>query len=129
MSLLFNSGRVMKDRFHCMNESSFSILHIETMRFIEEMKTPSMKDVAGYLHIAPASASSLVDGLVEEGLLTRFEEKEDRRIVRIKLSQKGIEFIAKESKKMSGKMEEIFNKLDDDEVETFINILEKFIKN
>jgi len=129
VSLIFNSGRFMKDRFHGENESGFSILHIETMRFIEEMKTPSMKDVANHLHITPASASSLIDGIVEEKLLVRFEEKKDRRIVRIKLTTKGIRFLKLEFNKINGKMEAMFNKLNDSEVEYFIKILEKFIKN
>jgi DNA-binding MarR family transcriptional regulator len=129
VSLLFNSGRMMKDHFHFEAQGGFTILHIETMRFIEEMKNPSMKDVANHLHITPASASSLIDGLVEEKLLTRFEEKKDRRIVRIKPTAKGARFLKLEFKKINGKMEELFKKLNDTEVETFIKILEKFIKN
>jgi len=128
ISLLFNMGRAMKDHFGHEKEEAFSLLHIETLAYIADHDLPSMKHIAGHLCITPASTSSLVDGLVEMDLLERVFEKDDRRLVKLKITEKGKGFMKKGFDHASGKMEAIFEELDDKDIDDFIRILENFTK-
>ena len=46
-------------------------------------------DLASRLRIAPRSATEVVDGLVEAGLLSRTPDPKDRRAVRLELTRQG----------------------------------------
>ncbi len=48
-----------------------------------------MKDVADMLRITGPSATVMIDRLVESGELVRTEDKEDRRVVRIGITEAG----------------------------------------
>lgn len=128
ISLLFHTGRAMKEHFHGEKQGGISLLHMETMGYVIEHKNPTMKNVADHLCITPASASSLADGLVEEGFLERTFEKNDRRVVKLRITKKGKDFLKKSIRHANKQMEVMFSALDDKEVDFFIHILEKFTK-
>ena len=48
-----------------------------------------MTEVGGHLGVTSAAASQLLDRLVEQGMVVREEDPHDRRVKRIKLSDKG----------------------------------------
>jgi DNA-binding MarR family transcriptional regulator len=50
---------------------------------------PTVTGLAEALGISPASASRAVDDLVKKGLLSRVEDSEDRRVRRLRLTDKG----------------------------------------
>lgn len=128
VSLLFNTGRAMNGHFHLKKEGGVSLLHMETLGYISEITKPSMKDIAGHLRITPASASNLVDGLVEEGFLERFFEEGDRRLIKLSLTQKGEDFLQKGMLCASQKMEEVFGELKEEEIDQFIMLLERVLE-
>lgn len=128
ISLLFNTGRAMKEHFRGQENIEHNLLHIETIGFIMEKGSPSMKDISAHLCITPASASNLIDGLAESGIIERGFEKNDRRVVRVRITPKGKALLDKGLRHGSEKMAEIFAELGDKEVDDFINILEKFIE-
>jgi DNA-binding MarR family transcriptional regulator len=50
---------------------------------------PTIGDVAGYLLLRHHSAVGLVDRAVKAGLVERHEDREDRRVVRLRLTEHG----------------------------------------
>jgi DNA-binding MarR family transcriptional regulator len=50
---------------------------------------PTIGDVAGYLLLRHHSAVGLVDRAVKAGLVERHEDPEDRRVVRLRLTEHG----------------------------------------
>ena len=60
----------------------------------EENGEMTIKDLASALGVSPPSASSMVDRLVEMGMLIREQSQTDRREVRIRMSQTGEETFA-----------------------------------
>jgi DNA-binding MarR family transcriptional regulator len=87
---MFEMGRLLKSEMTRGGVSLPSFLHLETLRFIQEKGTPTMSDIAEYLKIAPPSATALMNPFVKEGIIERVEDPEDRRRVRLSLSEKGI---------------------------------------
>ncbi len=64
-------------------------VQMETMKFIADHDKPKMKDVADYLSITAPSATSLIRGLVESGLVTHATDTRDKRTARLALTVRG----------------------------------------
>ncbi len=98
-------------------------LRFETMRFIGEMKEPSMQDLAEYLRIKAPSATSLVAHLVEAGFVERKSEAGDKRVVRVALTPHGKKEVADYMARSVVTMRKTFSKLDQREVAALSDIL------
>jgi len=66
-----------------------SWLHLETLRFVEEGKSPAMHELASYLRVQAPTATGLVAALVKEGFLERTKVADDRRRVELRVTTKG----------------------------------------
>src|ERR1700735_1707094 len=90
ISLLFIIGRRMRDEVGKREKREpYSMLHFETLHYVEQRKQPSMRDIAGYFRVTPPAATLLIDGLVKNRYLKRTADKKDRRGIRIMLTPKG----------------------------------------
>ena len=87
-----------------------------------------MKDVANFLCITPASATSLINRLVKAGMLERHFDKNDRRVIRLFITPKGKEALKKEFRKSSLRLRKILTKLNQKEQENLIRIFQKLQK-
>ena len=66
-----------------------SMMHGQILRFVAEEKSITMKDLAKHLSITPPSATSITESLVKKGWMERVTDKQDRRVVRIRVTPKG----------------------------------------
>jgi DNA-binding MarR family transcriptional regulator len=71
-----------------LNPHQVRALHV-MLRSSEEGARPTT--IAERLHVAPRSATDVIDALVSKGLATRVPDPEDRRAVRIHLTNEGRE--------------------------------------
>ncbi len=71
-----------------------SLSHLEVMHYIMEHTNPSMKEIAAYLQITPPSVTSIIETMVEQGLVKRDVSTGDRRTVRITLTPKATKLTA-----------------------------------
>jgi DNA-binding MarR family transcriptional regulator len=97
LSRMFEMSRILKREIARESTLMPSFLHAETLRFIsgaeQQGSLPTMRDVANFLKIAPPSATELVNGFVKDSVIKRVADPKDRRIVRLSLSKKGIQFL------------------------------------
>lgn len=68
------------------HRSDITFAQFNVLLAIEERGEVSLKELADVLHVSPPSASSMVDRLVEMGIVVREQSVIDRREVRIRLS-------------------------------------------
>jgi DNA-binding MarR family transcriptional regulator len=61
----------------------------ETLLFVGNHPDCMASDVAQYIGVAPTTASSIIDRLVRRDLLSRDRTEENRRVVKLRLTQKG----------------------------------------
>ena len=120
--LMFEMGRKVKGAL-ARDFAPFSMLHVETLRFISESGEPSMREVADYLRIAAPTATALTDGLVEDGCIVRRVDKSDRRLVRLALSAKGRKLIANLHRKRTAAFSRIIAPLSSRDRHEFARIL------
>lgn len=130
ISLIFKNSRLIREhlRKEKKHPDPFSILRLEVLRYVSERKNPLMKEIADYFCITPPSATSLVDSLVKSGTLQRIEDKNDRRIIRLSITQKGKQEIKKRFREINNNMKNVLARLNLREQKELIKILEKLSK-
>lgn len=100
-------------------------LYVETLKFISLHKRPSMREVADYLSITAPSATSLVRGLMKDGLVERAVSSLDRRTSELSLTKKGKAELAKTLRRGTKVLAEVFSVLSPKELEAFTAMLER----
>jgi len=126
LSAMFNIGRLIREgiqKSNCLVD--FTHTEIETLKFLHGKKRTTMKSIADYLYIKPSSATPTIDNLVKKGSIKRVPSKEDRRVVYIELTTKGLKSLEKKHKNMQKTIKKIFEKLSDKDKNILIRIFEK----
>jgi len=124
ISLIFSVSRMIKEKYQNERRGNISGMKLETLRYIKENK-PLMKDIAEYLSIAPPSATSLINHLVEAKLVERIQDSHDRRIVRMNITSLGEKKFSQGMAMIADRMKRVLSSLNGSEKESLIRILEK----
>ncbi len=71
-------------------------LSLSHWMILEELSeaAKTMRELTEVLAMPPSSLTGLVDGLVERQTIERFSDPDDRRIVRVRLTQTGFDYVA-----------------------------------
>ncbi len=130
MELLYQIFRLMKKKLPYKCEfAHLSLLQIKTLALIKDNKNITMGNIADYFRIELPSATSLVNKLCDQKLIKRNSDLEDRRIVRLELTDKGKRILKQIVYIQHQKLNEIFSYLTNKEKREFITILKKLKKN
>ena len=124
LSSIFNLGQIIKNKMHKSGQlSDFSHAEIEVLKFLKENEKSTMKEIAGYLRIRPASATPLVEMISDKKCVERLQDKGDRRIIYIRLTKKGQAKLKNAYKHIHNNLKEIFLRLSNDDKKDLIRIL------
>lgn len=77
----------------------------------------SMSFYCEHLYISKPNLSKLVDSMIEEGLLERHQDKKDRRVTRIMITDEGNEIMKDHFTRMTENVAQLFEVFSDEEVE------------
>jgi DNA-binding MarR family transcriptional regulator len=91
--------------------SQWLVLHL-----VKRNGTISIKDLANLLNITSSAATQIVDGLVKKGLLLRRRNPDDRRTLKIELSEKFKNQFDSIKNKSFKTFSPLFDVLDNDEL-------------
>ena len=95
---------------------------IQTVRFREEL---SMSELADLLSVSAPSASTMVDRLVEKGILTREPSPKDRRKVVVKISPEAVDAITDIEEAIYGLFVELVEKIGHETAGKWCGVLEQ----
>jgi DNA-binding MarR family transcriptional regulator len=98
-SLMFDMGRLLKHQIAVDGMGPSTYLHLETLRYIQEVGKPDMQAVAEYLRVKSPSATRLINSLVSDGLLARVPDADDRRRIMLALTPAGTRMLDTATKK------------------------------
>jgi DNA-binding MarR family transcriptional regulator len=76
--------------------------------------------LASQLRVSPPTASGLVDRLVRQDYARREEDAQDRRVVRHRLTERGLRIVGEIEREAADLLDAIFSRLSDDELATLI---------
>jgi DNA-binding MarR family transcriptional regulator len=85
----------------------------------------SIKELAEQFGISSSATTQLVSAMVGEGLLTRAEDAQDRRLVRIDLTQKGKKQLEAARESRTRYLSRMFEPLTDGELGELLRLQEK----
>ena len=96
-----------------------------TLQYVSNKKCVNMKCIANNLGIKMSSASTLVDRLIREKMLSRRHDEKDRRIVWISMTSKGTKVIRHILDQKQRSTREIFSVLTERERQQYLGLLKK----
>lgn len=89
----------------------------------------SMHELRRVFSCDPSNVTGIIDGLERKGLATRSENPDDRRIKMIGLKRKGTDTRSTIVNALAGDDSYILAKLSKREAKTFVNLLQKIVKD
>lgn len=128
ISLIFTFNQITHEKLRN-KDFKQSPLQIMTLKYIEIKGDPTMKDLAEFLFITPPSATSLMDNLVGRGMIERVMDKNDRRVLRLVITEKGKKVLKIADQFIMKSIGEKFKILNSKEQTQLIGIIEKILKN
>ena len=82
-------NRSMHGFFLCAKERGFSMSQLGLLMHISRKRVSGIADIGDELGVTSAAVSQMIDRLVQQKLIARTENPDDRRAKRIELTEKG----------------------------------------
>jgi DNA-binding MarR family transcriptional regulator len=108
--------------------SRLTMIQLRTIMYISENGLVKPTEIAKYFSITPASVTSQIDNLVKEGWLERVYNKDDKRVIEVKLTGRAKNELSLEIEKLNKQCSWIFETLDKEEEKKLLEILKKLNK-
>jgi len=107
------------------NEVSVTHSQWIVLHFVKKNRNINIKDLANLLDTTSSAATQIVDGLVNKGLLSRRRNPDDRRTLKIELSEKSKNQFDSIKNKSFRTLSSLFDVLDDDELSKYCELNNK----
>jgi MarR family transcriptional regulator, organic hydroperoxide resistance regulator len=104
------------------------LAQLKSLFLIHIKRSINVRHLAQYLDVTPGNVTSIVDRLVGQGLVTRSENPEDRRIVLLELTDKGRETINKIHETGMSHMKRILGRMNGEDLSALIRGISAFIE-
>jgi DNA-binding MarR family transcriptional regulator len=116
----------MRNFIHYARKSGLSMSHLGAIFHIHRMGSCGVTDLGDHLGVTSAAASQMLERLVQQGLILRKEDPDDRRVKRIALTETGHRILEEGIQARQGWLDDLAYTLSDDEKKTImasLNIL------
>jgi DNA-binding MarR family transcriptional regulator len=117
----------MRNFLRYARESGLSMSHLGAIFHIHRAGSCGVTEIGDYLGVTSAAASQMLDRLVEQGLVARTEDPEDRRVKRIELTAEGERALEAGIQARETWMSELAGILAEDEKRTITSALQLMI--
>lgn len=122
-STMMQFGKIMsRQTQEDYEEQTATMLQFMALQFLKEHKNGTVSDLANFLKLSKSSTTQLTERLVKARLVGRIDDKEDRRIVRLVVTENGEKKFVTLKKKLMEKMQKIFSKIPAKDLKNFIRI-------
>lgn len=96
-----------------------------TLHFIYKRKKCTSTEIATEFGIGKSAVTAQINRLYEKGLIERDRDDDDRRVIYLYVSDKGIDFVENTEKELFQELGNYLGDFDEKEIYTFICSLEK----
>ena len=107
--------RSMRGYMYYAREKGLSRSMIGTLFHLSHRDHAGVSDLSQHLGVSNAAASQMLENLVEEGLIKRTEDPDDRRMKKITLTDQGYQVMKESVSARLGWIEELVKKLSEEE--------------
>ena len=106
-----------------------SMPRMVTLMFVSRQGSVSISEIRKHLNLALGTTSQIVDQLVTDGYLTRYDSTEDRRQKQVTLTECGSSFVAEVQRIRTAYLSERFALLPDVLLEQVIAVMGEVMKH
>lgn len=114
-------------RFMFWDSRDVTMTQLRVMYLIRERCEPSTGELANELHIRPATLTGLADRLEAKGLIKRWPDPHDRRVVRVGLTEAGAQILDEAHEAGRAFLEGVFQRMGPEAVDRFVCAANAFI--
>ncbi len=107
--------RSMAESRAFMEAHGLSFAQMSVLMLLKRTSSCRVSDLGARLEVSNAAASQLVDRLVQAGLVERLEDKQDRRVKRLRLTAKGEDLVAQAIAARERWLESVLDRLSEQE--------------
>ena len=109
-------------------DNTVTMAQVTVLFFLQKNGGMNLTEIAGILGISKSAVTQLVEGLVKQKLVIREGDLSDRRILHVKPSVKGENYLESVRKKSFNKIFTIFEVLNNQELKELELVTSKLIK-
>lgn len=106
-----------------------SILQFQALSFLVRKNKATNTELAEHLRISASSAAQLTERLFKANLIERHQDEKDRRMVRLSVTEKGIQEVSTLKENMYQRVEELFSSLSPEDLREFLRIHQVLLQN
>jgi len=118
---MVNMAMKIEDRTRkATSAGDLSVAEMRTLDAVGLRESKSMSQVAQYLNVSMGTLTTSISRLVKKGYVERFRIPEDRRVVKIRLTDSGVAALTEHHRFRSRILREAVAEMDAEEVDTFI---------
>jgi MarR family 2-MHQ and catechol resistance regulon transcriptional repressor len=126
--LIREVGKKIKELHREIKGSTLTPMSVLVLKIISEKNKPTMKEVADCLSITPPSVTALIDPLVESRYILRDADANDRRIIHLSISDKGLQILKKNLLLARKEMNEVLNQMEEEEIDNLYSGMSHLLK-
>ena len=115
-------------RLRFWDERGTTMTQLRVMHLIRQKCEPSTGELAADLRIRPATLTGLADRLEQKGLIRRWSDTHDRRVVRISLTAEGSLLLDEAAATGRASLDAIFTRMAPAEVDAFTRAVAAFVE-
>jgi DNA-binding MarR family transcriptional regulator len=116
--------REIRSQMRSQGSLDLTVPQFRMLAFVNRNKGSSLCEVADHIGLTSPSASTLVDGLLERGLMTREEHPDDRRRVRLAITGRGRAILEASSRGTMAYLSKKLSSVSADEREVIVKAME-----
>jgi DNA-binding MarR family transcriptional regulator len=109
-------------------ELSLTLAQLKSLFFISNEESTNVRKLAAALSVTSANVTGIVDRLVEQGLVTRRENPEDRRMLLLQVTDKAQALITDLRERQTSRLSEILDYMGPDELSMLAQGLSSLLK-
>lgn len=98
------------------------------MKAIEPGESLTLSEISDRVHRKNSNVTPIVDFLVSKGIVERVADTRDRRVIRVRLTEEGIETRQQTITAHDDFIRDLYRELEEDEMKEFLDIMAIFLK-
>jgi len=118
--MMQNMKKFAPDRTIIGNKLGITRVQIMTLRFVSYNNECKTSDIAEFLSVSRPDATRIVNTLVTKGFINRVYDKNDRRVIRLKITTEGMRVFEDIKKELITNFSEIINKMEKEDAEALM---------
>jgi DNA-binding MarR family transcriptional regulator len=122
-------NRVIRDRtLDSWVKLSLTIPQLKSLLYVFQHGKVNISGLASGIRVTPANVTGIVDRLIEQGLLTRMPDPDDRRVLWLEVTNKGKTLVDDLREGRANEMHRILDELTEEELSVVAHVFNLLVK-